>query len=105
MEAIVMNEAVARMLERYDCRSLADHLQALREILQEIALLGLWRSKFFDKARPLFMAAAPFVSFTASIDFRRIWIFRYFLRLLISIYLPIWPRSKRNLLRLASMSG
>lgn len=45
-----MNEAVARMLERYDCRSLADHLQALREILQEIALLGLWRSKFFDKA-------------------------------------------------------
>jgi len=50
MEAIVMNEAVARMLERYDCRSLADHLQALREILQEIALLGLWRSKFFDKA-------------------------------------------------------
>jgi len=50
MEAIVMNEAVARMLERYDCDSLADHLQALREILQEIALLGLWRSKFFDKA-------------------------------------------------------
>ena len=45
-----MNEAVARMLERYDCDSLADHLQALREILQEIALLGLWRSKFFDKA-------------------------------------------------------
>ncbi len=45
-----MNEAVARMLERYDSHSLEDHLQALREILQEIALLGLWRSKFFDKA-------------------------------------------------------
>ncbi len=45
-----MNEAVARMLERYDNHSLEDHLQALREILQEIALLGLWRSKFFDKA-------------------------------------------------------
>ncbi|MEE4263605.1 MAG: nucleotidyl transferase AbiEii/AbiGii toxin family protein [Desulfobacteraceae bacterium] len=45
-----MNEAVAKMLERYDNRSLEDHLQALREILQEIALLGLWRSKFFDKA-------------------------------------------------------
>ena len=45
-----MNEAVARMLERYDNQSLEDHLQALREILQEIALLGLWRSKFFDKA-------------------------------------------------------
>lgn len=45
-----MNEAVARMLDRYDNHSLEDHLQALREILQEIALLGLWRSKFFDKA-------------------------------------------------------
>jgi len=45
-----MNEAVARMLERYDNHSLEDHLQALREILQEIALLGLWRNKFFDKA-------------------------------------------------------
>ncbi len=45
-----MNEAVARILERYDCRSFQDHLLALREILQEIALLGLWRSKFFEKA-------------------------------------------------------
>ena len=45
-----MNEAVATMLERYENHSLEDHLQALREILQEIALLGLWRSKFFDKA-------------------------------------------------------
>lgn len=45
-----MNEAVARMLKQYDNHSLEDHLQALREILQEIALLGLWRSKFFDKA-------------------------------------------------------
>lgn len=45
-----MNEAVARMLKQYDNHSLEDHLQALREILQEIALLGLWRSKFFDQA-------------------------------------------------------
>ena len=45
-----MNEAVASMLRRYDCRSAGDYQHALREILQEIALLGLWRSKFFDKA-------------------------------------------------------
>ncbi len=45
-----MNEAVAKMLAKYDCESLEDHLRALREILQEIALLGMWRSKFFDKA-------------------------------------------------------
>ena len=45
-----MNEAIARMLNRYDCRSVEDHVRALREIMQEIALLGLWRSKFFEKA-------------------------------------------------------
>ncbi len=45
-----MNEAVAKMLEKYAPRSADDYLRALREILQEIALLGLWRGKFFDKA-------------------------------------------------------
>ena len=45
-----MNDAVARMMSRYECRRLEDYLRALREILQEIALLGLWRSKFFEKA-------------------------------------------------------
>ncbi len=45
-----MNEAIARMLHRYQCQSVSDHVRALREIMQEIALLGLWRSKFFEKA-------------------------------------------------------
>jgi len=45
-----MHEAIARMLARYDCRSLNDYTNALREILQEVALLGLWRGKFFEKA-------------------------------------------------------
>jgi hypothetical protein len=45
-----MNEAVARMLERYQPRHAGDYIDALREILQEIALLGLWRAKFFEKA-------------------------------------------------------
>lgn len=45
-----MNSAVARMLERYEPVNADDAVRALREILQEIALLGLWRSKFFDKA-------------------------------------------------------
>jgi len=45
-----MNEAVEKMLERYPRDSLGDYVSALREILQEIALLGLWRSKFFEKA-------------------------------------------------------
>jgi predicted nucleotidyltransferase component of viral defense system len=45
-----IHDAVARMMAKYECRHTADYIHALREILQEITLLGLWRSKFFDKA-------------------------------------------------------
>jgi predicted nucleotidyltransferase component of viral defense system len=45
-----MNEAIRQMLAAYEIRSLDDSLRALREVMQEIALLGLWRSKFFEKA-------------------------------------------------------
>jgi predicted nucleotidyltransferase component of viral defense system len=45
-----MNSAITQMLEKYKCSSLQEHDQALREILQEIALVGLWRGKFFEHA-------------------------------------------------------
>lgn len=45
-----MNEAIQHMLARYRCHSAKDYENALKEIIQEIALLGLWRSKFFDNA-------------------------------------------------------
>ena len=45
-----MNPAIAAMLQKYDRRSVDDHVNALREIFQEIALCGLWRGKFFEKA-------------------------------------------------------
>jgi len=45
-----MHEAIARMLARYEPRSIDDSVRALREILQEVALLGLWRAKFFEHA-------------------------------------------------------
>ena len=45
-----MNDAVGIMLDRYNCKSINDYENALKEIIQEIALLGLWRSKFFEKA-------------------------------------------------------
>jgi len=45
-----MNEAVRQILAAYEIRSVEDSLWALREVMQEIALLGLWRSKFFEKA-------------------------------------------------------
>lgn len=44
------NQALQGMLDRYDCRTALDHVHALREIQQEIALLGLWRAKFFEHA-------------------------------------------------------
>lgn len=45
-----MNNAIKSMLERYESHSLQEHEQALREILQEIVLVGLWRGKLFEHA-------------------------------------------------------
>lgn len=45
-----MHEAIRQMLVKYDCQKVEDYTNALREIFQEIALLGLWRAKFFEKA-------------------------------------------------------
>jgi predicted nucleotidyltransferase component of viral defense system len=45
-----MNEAIQGMLEKYSCQNTEDYVQALREIVQELALLGLWRSRFFEHA-------------------------------------------------------
>jgi predicted nucleotidyltransferase component of viral defense system len=45
-----MHEAVTRMLAKYNPKSVDDSVRALREIIQEVALLGLWRAKFFEHA-------------------------------------------------------
>ncbi|MCA9522364.1 MAG: nucleotidyl transferase AbiEii/AbiGii toxin family protein, partial [Myxococcales bacterium] len=45
-----MNKAIAAMLERYPRRTAEEHVHALREVFQELALLGLWRAKFFEHA-------------------------------------------------------
>lgn len=45
-----MNESIETMLARYNIQSSADCLRAVREIMQEIALVGLWRAKFFEHA-------------------------------------------------------
>ncbi len=45
-----MHDAISQLLKRYDCRTLAERKNALREILQEIALLGLYRGGFFSVA-------------------------------------------------------
>ena len=45
-----MNDAIRSMLDSYHCSTSDDYVNALREIIQELALLGLWRSKFFEHA-------------------------------------------------------
>lgn len=45
-----MNPAILSMLERYQCVTARDYENALKEIIQEVALLGLWRSKFYEHA-------------------------------------------------------
>ncbi|MBQ6472284.1 MAG: nucleotidyl transferase AbiEii/AbiGii toxin family protein [Victivallales bacterium] len=45
-----MNQAIQQMLAQYSCRNENDYINALREIMQELALLGLWRGKFFEHA-------------------------------------------------------
>ena len=45
-----MNDAVNNMLSAYDLSTVASATDAIREIIQEIALLGLSRSSFFTKA-------------------------------------------------------
>ena len=38
------------MLEKYACKTIEEHRNALKEIVQEISLLGLYRCGFFNKA-------------------------------------------------------
>jgi hypothetical protein len=45
-----MNPATLDMLKRYECKDATEFENALIEIMQEIALLGLWRAKFFEHA-------------------------------------------------------
>ncbi len=42
--------AFDEMIAAYDCRTVEDKLNAIREVMQQVALCGLSRSGFFDKA-------------------------------------------------------
>ena len=45
-----MNSVLNSMLERYECRTTEDYKNALKEIIQEVALCGLSRGDFFKTA-------------------------------------------------------
>src|SRR5271156_632170 len=45
-----MDNIILTMLNSYSFSTDEDYENALKEIIQEMALLGLWRSKFFEHA-------------------------------------------------------
>lgn len=45
-----INEALHKLLKRYSLVTKENYLNAFKEIIQEITLLGLWRAKFFEHA-------------------------------------------------------
>ena len=45
-----MASVIESMLAKYECKNVADYRNALKEIVQEVALCGLARGGFFDKA-------------------------------------------------------
>jgi Uncharacterized conserved protein len=44
-----MASVIDSMLAKYDCKNVSDYRNALKEIVQEVALCGLSRGGFFDK--------------------------------------------------------
>ena len=45
-----MASVIESMLTRYNCKNVSDYRNALKEIAQEVALCGLSRGGFFEKA-------------------------------------------------------
>ena len=46
----MMSNIIDQMLEKYEVKNTDDEINTLKEIIQEIVLLGLSRSNFFDVA-------------------------------------------------------
>ena len=46
----MIHPALAGLIDRYQPQSSKDYQNAVREIAQEIALLGLWRTPFYEHA-------------------------------------------------------
>ncbi len=46
----MINQVIINWLKKYACKSRRDFENALQEIIQELALEGLARAKFFEKA-------------------------------------------------------
>ncbi|MDA3957802.1 nucleotidyl transferase AbiEii/AbiGii toxin family protein [Oceanispirochaeta sp.] len=45
-----MHQAISEMMKPYNCQTASDYKNALKEIIQQITLLGLSRQGFFNKA-------------------------------------------------------
>lgn len=67
--------ALIKMLQKYDLTNSNSSYDALREILQEIVLLGLYDAGFLNML--LFMVERLCEYFTIFQGFQKIWIFHF----------------------------
>jgi predicted nucleotidyltransferase component of viral defense system len=44
----MLSGSILQMLDKYNCSSVLDYENALKEIIQEVTMLGLWRARFFE---------------------------------------------------------
>ena len=77
-----------QMLARYEIKTGEQKRGATHEVMQEIALAGLYRGGFFDKAA--FYGGTCLRFFTACPGSPRIWIFRLSKRIAILIWKVIF---------------
>ena len=71
----MMNKALTNLLENYNLKTLDDYEVALKEIVQQLALLGLWRSKFYEHAA--FYGGTALRLLYGLRRFQKTWIFLY----------------------------
>jgi Domain of unknown function (DUF1814). len=69
-----MSHVLDSMLAKYNCKNISDYRNALKEISQEVALCGLSRGGFFDKAA--FYGGTALRIFYGLDRFSRTWTFR-----------------------------
>ena len=93
-EITLVNDNLSNMLKQYPLVTAQDKENALKEIIQNIALLGLQSGNFFKKAA---FYGGTALRICHGLDrFRRIYIFAYFHLTQISLLNRIFPESIRR---------
>ena len=66
----MIHQAVKNLLDKYSLLTAQDYENALKEIIQQAVLAGLWRSNFFNNSA--FLEVQHYVFFMVSSAFQKI---------------------------------